>query len=350
MRRNLLLAGIVFLLLTLFVGSVAHAQSIAGDKFVLNEDFVLASGRMLDGRLAALDGSITLEPGSVVSGDVAAYGSKLEIAGTVQGNVAVFRGTVHLADTAVIEGDFVSMGAAVTRDPGARIRGETVEGLSRSRELPERVPKPPRPSLFGQAIRWQLGTLAWVLLMVVLGGLAMVVAPRAVERVARAAAAEPAMTFGLGLLTYIVALLCGALLLIACGLGLLVWLALLVASLLGWIAMGLWVGRRVFAALRVRSTTALGEVALGVMLITVLARLPWCIGFLFAAIVGSIGLGAVIVTRFGTQSSDEEPPAAAPPIEPLSDASLSLALSDEDDFEPPDLSAALVDLDDTPES
>jgi len=38
----------------------------------------------------------------------------------------------------------------------------------------------------------------------------------------------------------------------------------------------------------------------GVLLISMLAVAPACIGPLFALVVGSIGLGAVLLTRFGT--------------------------------------------------
>jgi hypothetical protein len=128
-----------------------------------------------------------------------------------------------------------------------------------------------------------------------------VVAPKPVSRIASAAAMQPALCFGAGLLTFIVGILAGALLLIACCLGVFVWLALLIAIAVGWIAVGLWVGQRLLAALKVRDTSVLVEVALGVFLITVLGRLPCCLGALFTAIVGSIGLGAVVLTRFGRQ-------------------------------------------------
>jgi hypothetical protein len=89
--------------------------------------------------------------------------------------------------------------------------------------------------------------------------------------------------------------------LIACCLGVFVWLALLIAIAVGWIAIGLWAGQRLLAALKVRDASVLVEVALGVFLITVLGRLPCCLGALFSAVVGSIGLGAVVLTRFGRQ-------------------------------------------------
>lgn len=302
MRRYLWL--MLALALSMFVGPVAYAQGDGGDRFIFNEAFVLEAGQTLAGRLAVANGSATLQAGSLVQQDVAAFGSALTIAGTVRGNVAAFGGTVRLQETAIIEGDFAAFGATVVREPGAVIRGDSV-GAARSPVPPGALPSPPGRSLVGSVVSWQLRTVGWSLFLAVLGIIAALLAPHAVGRVADAAAADPALTFGLGLLTFIVATLGGALLLIACGLGLLVWLGLGAALLLGWIGVGLWCGRRLLATLRVESATALGEVALGVVLITVLSRLPWCIGFLFSVIVGSIGLGAVVVSRFGTQPPDE---------------------------------------------
>ena len=138
-------------------------------------------------------------------------------------------------------------------------------------------------------------------MMLLLGIIAVLVAPKPMSRIASAAAAQPALSFGAGLLTFVVGILAGTLLLIACCLGVFVWLALLVAITIGWIAVGLWVGQRLLAALKVRNVTALAEVALGVFLITVLGRLPFCLGALISAVIGSIGLGAVVLTRFGQQ-------------------------------------------------
>ena len=138
-------------------------------------------------------------------------------------------------------------------------------------------------------------------MMLLLGIIAVVVAPKPMSRIASAAATQPALSFGAGLLTFVVGILAGALLLIACCLGVFVWLALLIAIAVGWIAVGLWAGQRLLAALKVRDTSVLAEVALGVFLITVLGRLPCCLGALFSAVVGSIGLGAVVLTRFGRQ-------------------------------------------------
>jgi hypothetical protein len=153
-------------------------------------------------------------------------------------------------------------------------------------------------------VGWELVTLGWSLLLALLGIVAIAVAPRAVGRVATTAATDTLVSFGMGLLTLAVGLALGLFLLIACCLGLLVWLALAVAWFVGWLAVGLWVGQRLFYLLKVRGVSALAEVALGVFLITLLARIPACIGFFFGLIVGCIGLGAVVLTRFGTRSPE----------------------------------------------
>jgi hypothetical protein len=310
--RKALLVSILVLFILGAVGSTVLAQD-GGDKFVLGENFVLHSGEVLGGNLAVLGGTATLEEGSTVKGDVAVAGGQLIIAGTVEGSAAVLGGTADLAETALIKGDFASFGGAANVASGATIEGESFGGLRSagpSVQIPElprlpEVPKPwvtPRPFAgLGQIVSWQFATLGWALMMLVLGVIALVVAPKPMSRIANAAATQPALSFGAGLLTIIVGILAGILLLIACCLGVFVWLALLIAIAVGWIAVGLWVGQRLLAALKVRSTSVLVEVALGVVLITILGRLPCCLGALFTAIVGAIGLGAVVLTRFGRQ-------------------------------------------------
>lgn len=332
---------ILVALLLLVAAPAAYAQDGDSDKFVFGEDYVLRAGEILPGNLAVVRGTATIEAGSIVGGDVAVLGGQLNIAGTVTGNVAILGGSVSLADTAVVEGDLASFGASVDRAPGAQLRGETLGGP----QLPEDIPLPeietPRSgagSVVKDWILWQLRTLGSGLLMALLGVVAVALAPKAMGRMATAVARQPAMSFGIGLLTLALGILGGAALLIACGLGLLVWLALSVALLVGWLAVGLWAGQRLLAALRMHTASSLVEVALGVFGITVLGSLPWCIGFLFSAIVGAIGLGAVVLTRVGSQLPEgpTEPPsgAVAEPAVPL--------LSPSDDFREPPAAAAPV--------
>jgi hypothetical protein len=95
--------------------------------------------------------------------------------------------------------------------------------------------------------------------------------------------------------------------------------ALLVAGVFGWIAVGLLVGQELLEAFRVRGITSMIAVVVGILLISLLGAIP-CIGIIAAIIVGCLGLGAVVLTRFGTQTyplpTPPVPPAPPVPVQP----------------------------------
>lgn len=302
-----------------------QAQGFGGDRIVLGDNYVLESGQALDGNLVVLGGTATVEAGSTVHGDVNAAGGLVTIDGTVTGNVGVFGGALRLGDTAVVEGDLSSLGGSLDRAAGATVRGDVFNGLRTPSVPSDGAPfggdtfdiNPTEDSWFVSFLKWQLGTAGSILLMLLLGVVLIVVAPRAVERVATATALQPALTFGVGFLTLVLGVLAGAILLIACGLGLLVWLLLLAGVLLGWIGVSLWLGRQLFRAFHVRSSVPIVQMVVGVILITLLSRLPWCFGWLAGLIFSSWGLGAVVTTRFGTQDVHGAVQPAARPYRPL---------------------------------
>ena len=324
MKRKLVqLSMLALAILILLTPAVWAQEPTGGDRLVIGQAFVLSEGDEVDGNLVVLGGSATLEEGSVVRGDVAVFGGSATVAGTVQGNVAAFGGSISLEDTAVVEGDLATIGGAVSRSPGAVVSGEVFGGaiplpflkqfdgpFGSERPWP-RSPaarEPQRASVWGvlgSIVAWQFRTLGTALFLALLGVVIVALAPRAMGRIASAAAGGTFVSFGMGLLTLVVGVLLGLLLLIACCLGLVVWLALGVAWLVGWVTVGLWLGQRLLNVLNARNATSIGEVALGVFLITVLTQLPACIGFFVGLILGCTGLGAVVLTRFGSRSFDD---------------------------------------------
>ena len=321
MKPKLWLVGLLVALLLILAVPVAFAQGSSGDRLIIGRAFVLAAGQELNGNLVVLGGPVTLEERSLVRGDVALFGSSLSVAGTVQGNVAAFGGPVDLQDSAVIQGSLATFGGPLNRAPGAVVSGDSFSSLASPWSFGRQIPTPETPVLpagrpvsasrgvLWSILAWELWTVGWALFLVLIGVVAIALAPRAMGRIASTAANETWVSFGMGLLTLVVGVLLGLILLIACCLGVLVWLALTVAWLVGWIAVGLWFGQRLLQALRMRDVSSIAEVALGVFLITFLSRVPWCIGFLFSLGVGSIGLGAVVLTRFGTQPYESDRPA-----------------------------------------
>jgi hypothetical protein len=121
--------------------------------------------------------------------------------------------------------------------------------------------------------------------------------------IGEAAQVAPFPSIGVGFLTFFVSALLIPLLVVICigiPVAILLGLALAAASIYGWIVMGILVGERLLRAAKVQEPEALGSALLGVFLITLISATPLCIGFLFTLAVASWGLGAVILTRFGT--------------------------------------------------
>lgn len=324
MKKLVPLAGILLVLLVVIasVAPVASAQGITGDKVVMGDSWTLEGGQQLDGNLLVMGGNARIENAATVYGDVTVLGGAFTLDGTVTGNVALVGGAVRLGETAVVMGDLSNVGGSVDRTPGAVVQGSTNNAFPMPNRVrpesfvPDFTPRDETPrSLFGRVVGWWLGMLGSILLMGLLGFVLVIIAPRGVGRVASATAVQPGLTFIFGLLTLVLGVLAGAILLIACGLGLLVWAVLIAAGILGWIGVALWLGQRLLQALKMRSASSIAEVLVGVVIITFLSRLP-CIGWLFWLVFISWGLGAVVMTRFGTRDADA--PSRPAPVSTIS--------------------------------
>ena len=89
------------------------------------------------------------------------------------------------------------------------------------------------------------------------------------------------------------------------------------AIVFGWIALGNEVGRRIGTAMKWELTDP-AAAGLGTLLLSLVAGgidfIP-CVGFLLVVVVASIGLGAVMLTRFGAQEYLGPASAAVVPVE-----------------------------------
>lgn len=317
------------LIIALIWPSAAYAKDNFDDRVVLGGTFTLESGETHPGSLVIFGGAVTTEPESTVNGDVVLIGGTIELGGTVNGNVVGIGGAVRLPETAEINGDVVTIGATLRRDAGALITGQVVNGLMipftdfapdvmdgdqqlippEIPELPEvpGISQPPQinvnPNPFLEIIWFFFRTFLYAALAVLL---VMFLKPY-VTRVANAAISQPVITAGAGLLTAVLAPL--ALVIITITIILipvtLVTVLLLVAAwLLGWGSIGYEIGRRIAESLNVTWAPAISAGLGTFILVFVLggfSKLVPCIGWLPQTLVGLWGLGAVLMTRFGTQ-------------------------------------------------
>ncbi len=335
MRKLRVVSLLVLLLALIPAPALAFGGGLPDGQVVFGEDFTLAAGEVLDGDLVVFGGDVVLEEGSEVRGDVVIWGGEVEVSGTVRGNLAALGGDVYLDSTALVTGDLVTMGGEVHREEGAQVEGQEVSGAQGRWAFPVVIPIPggvrtiPLPS--GPFAHWNgfsgfllrlllrgVRLVLSVLLMAGLSGLVVVLWPQPAARVGETALQASLPALGVGLLTVVVvAVVALGLAVTIClsPVALLVLLGAGVAGIFGWTALGILVGERVFPALTSQPVNPFWSAALGGALLTFITGLldliP-CIGWMGGFLVACVGIGAVVLTRFGTVAYPSLSPPPAP--------------------------------------
>lgn len=322
--KKILYALVLAVFLLAAMPTNALASGLQEGRVVFGGSFTLERDEVLDGDLIVFGGNAELQVRSVVQGDVFVMGGNVESTGTIEGNVAVMGGNIRLLDGSVVTGDVTTFGGNVSRSPGAQVQGEVISGegleipfsgdfgfFSESFEFGPRGPSPLR--VVWSAASSVLWFIFRVLMMSALAVLVVMFWPAATTRTADAMVSEPLAAGGLGLLTLLAApplLLLLIITILLSPLSLIGIMLLVVAIVFGWIALGMEVGRRLARAF----SWDMNEPALaglGTLLLTFvlggIGVIP-CIGWIPGLFVASLGLGSVLLTRFGSQAY----PAALP--------------------------------------
>jgi hypothetical protein len=265
----------------------------------------LESGKILNNDLFVLGGSANLMSGSTVTGSVILIGSSAQAAGMINGDLVVLGGTLNLAGTFVLNGDLITAGTVVNRDPSAQINGQiNTNAVTPYIILPGGVHIPNLNSNvdpFFKVVGFFLGLFLWALA-------AMLVAmfiPTHLTRTSQTALSQPLISGGLGLLTIIILPIILVLLAITICLipvSIIGLFLLLLAWAFGLIALGLEIGKRISAMVKQNWHPAIAA-GLGTLLLMIILNglqtiIP-CIGWIPKALVGLLGLGAVLLTQFG---------------------------------------------------
>jgi hypothetical protein len=333
MKRYVKYAIFILFVLALFWPSTAYAKeplkNLFDDKVVFGGTYTLESGQSLEGNLVIFGGVVTTEADSTVNGDVVLIGGVAEIAGQVNGNFVGIGGAVQLTDTALVNGDLVTIGATLSRDEGARVTGQIVNGLgvpftfdipagSTVPEIPEipAIPEVPAVPVIPQTPRLNvtfnpLLDLMWfffrTFMFALLAVLVVIFFDKPTTRVAKAAVDQPIITGAAGFLTAFLtplALIAMTITIILIPVTIVTALLIVVAWLFGLIAVGLEVGNRIAKLFNTEWAPAVSA-GVGTFLLFLvvggLGEIVVCIGLLPQLLIGFWGLGAVIMTRFGTQ-------------------------------------------------
>ncbi|OGN76573.1 MAG: hypothetical protein A2X25_10220 [Chloroflexi bacterium GWB2_49_20] len=334
MKTTLRIYTILILLIALFVPlQSASADGLTDGQVIFGSNYTLKSGESLTGDLLVFGGSVTVEADARVSGNIVLFGGSLTIAGEVTGDLVLVGGSGLLKSTAIVEGDLNTVGGSFQTESGARVLGEINNfgsPPSIGYDLPTQITPPEIPNISGdisQAIKSTINfnpfsEFAWLFMKslgwAALAALVMLFFDNHTRRVSRAVLHQPVIGGSIGLLTLLVAgvltvILSITILLIPVALiGLLI---LAFAIAFGWIAIGLEVGQRMSKVFHQEWALPLSA-AIGTFVLNFVAFgigfIP-CVGWLVPFLIGLLGLGAVLLSHFGTQPY---PPTETPPAEP----------------------------------
>ena len=322
---SLTLALLVGLLLPA-VPALAASETPDDGVVIWNEDYTLSKDEVLDGDLVVFNGDVTLESGSRVRGNVVIWNGNAEASGLVGGNLVISNGEIQLGEDAHVEGDVVcSWNCDIQREEGARVGGDIIEGPTLQGfpfadwgeqglriRVPSRDAKPFWLSGPEQLLKWVFRVvrgLVTILVIAAIGGVVALIWPNATAQVGHTAFESPGASLGVGFLAIVAAIaLVLALAITIClsPAAALVGLFVGAAGLFGWVAIGARVGQRMlgaFGAAEVPPILVAGLGTLVITLITVGLSAGFCLaplGWLILFAIGCLGLGSVVLTRFGT--------------------------------------------------
>jgi hypothetical protein len=303
--------------------------------------------RRKHGAKVNVGGSLTVDEDETVTDAVVAVGGNIDVFGRVEDDVVCVGGRVKLGPKAVVMGSVTAVGGRIEQEPGAEVHGDVNE--VRLGFGPMQFGSPHFFGGFGHDMfsGWfpLFGTLLRIAVVMLLALVIVFAAHRPVERIARRAGDEPWLSGLVGLIAQVlfVPLTVVTVVVLAIsiiGIPLLVLvpfalLALLVGVLLGFVGVARRVGEWAAGTRGPAVETAVGVVliAAGTLVARLLWLLPgpigaiaavvWLVGLFLEYAAWTVGLGAMLLTRFGTRGPlTPEPvmasyPSAPPPIPPV---------------------------------
>ena len=317
MNRVLLLLASLLLATSATAGDdvilIGKSTYVGGDIDITEpvEGSVRAAGG--DIRLSApVGGNAHLAGGQVkvtgaVKGKLRIAGGHVTLDGPVGGDVAVAAGKLEVGPNARIEGQLKFRGGELERDPTALVKGGIDESTGRTHGRFRYEHEP-----FGRSIASWVWTLGLMVLAAIIAG----ALPGPMRRMSDELVAHPwhAPLLGFIAITCIpVAAVLIMVTIIGIPLGILALLGYAALLLIGYVCVSVVVGGLLLERLKAdaagQTAWRVGVAALTVLVLSLLARIPFFGGFLaFIALLVGVGLIVAVVMR---RTPKEAPPAAA---------------------------------------
>ncbi len=286
--------------------------------FELRRIFTLKSGQQRSGDQVFVAYKIRLEKDTAIGGNLTMIGRTITLDSTVQGDVVVVADRLTLGEDTQVNGDLVVCVKHLDEGTGTQIIGGKLkkECTTSNRVSFSNLVESAWNSWQGSLLFRVSASLVGALLFGALSALFTAVFPRPLVRMSESVYRSPFTTGGIGCLTMLVAagltvtyavslrLLLPLILLPVVMLG---WLAAIVLSLIGWVALAGPFGIYLLHLLGMGKQPRMIGAAVGGIALALLLRVwsvfwftAW-IGLLATVVLGSFGLGAVLLTRVGTR-------------------------------------------------
>lgn len=270
-------------------------------------------------------GSVRIEEDEFIAGDVVAIGGSATVQGEVSGDVTAIGGSVHLGPEAVVDGDVTSVGGQVHKSATAVVHGSIEE--TRGPDIRIQPQWGGMDSPF-EGVGGFVTTVVWILFLIGMACLAYLLARRPVERMEYRVGSSAWKAAAVGLAAQILffpalVLTVVVLAVSVIGIPLLIGipfalLALCLGTLVGFAAVAKRFGHAAEERFGWAHENPYMAVAVGVGLIMAVSFFASALGMaggpleVFAVILGilgfvlqyvawTVGLGALLLTRFGTR-------------------------------------------------
>jgi hypothetical protein len=286
--------------------SAQPSPTVAGGSLsFFGGDFTIPADEIRQGNVTIYGGSGDIE--GTITHDLRVFGGSVRVNGRIGHDLVMFGGSVDLGPQADIGHDVAVVGGSVSRDPGARIGHDYIEGAFSAGVVSSLLPSLPElPRLAGLDTAFRVSlSVGFVLLALLL----QLLFPRQIATARDALDERPFASLGLGCLTAAAGVLLATLLAITVIL-LPASVAIVAGIVAGWLlglaAVIVLIGQRLTAALHFR-INPIPTLLIGGVLVAVLVNVPY-FGLVFGLLIGSMALGAVVLTRFGTRPHPPAPP------------------------------------------
>ena len=242
---------------------------------------------------------LTIEEGTKVH-NVLVVGAQITVEGTVENHVTAIGGSVVLARTAVVGGNIFCLGGIIVRGKGSEVRGSITE--INSNDISQAVTNALSEEWEGWSWIFAVISISIFLGLLIITVVTVLLIPKPVRLISAAIMEKPLKVtlWGLGGLVLIVPL---AVLLAISVIGIVLipleMTIVLCAALIGFISVSQLVGRKLFAVLKRNDQSMMRESVWGLIILWLIGWIPY-VGWMVKVCAIVLGLGGVLLTRFGT--------------------------------------------------